>query len=101
MPLLFSYGTLQYDHVQRATFGRVLHGERDELPGFALSHVTAADGQTYANIRCDGVSRVAGAVFDVSGAELAAADRYEEDAAYQRVEVTLASGRRAWVYLVA
>ena len=34
MPLLFSYGTLQQDDVQRATFGRLLTGQRDTLPGY-------------------------------------------------------------------
>ena len=37
MPLLFSYGTLQEEDVQRSTFGRLLHGTRDELPGFEQS----------------------------------------------------------------
>ena len=32
-------------------------------------------------------------------AELAAADEYERPALYRRVEVTLASGRQAWVYV--
>ena len=43
MPLLFSYGTLQRDDVQRATFGRLLRGRPDELVGFARSTVTVAD----------------------------------------------------------
>ena len=33
MPLLFSDGTLQQENVQRATFGRLLGGQRDELTG--------------------------------------------------------------------
>ena len=32
--LLFSYGTLQLEAVQMATFGRKLTGTRDVLPGF-------------------------------------------------------------------
>jgi hypothetical protein len=39
MPLLFSYGTLQQEDVQLSTFGRLLHGQRDELPGFEQSFV--------------------------------------------------------------
>ena len=42
-------------------------------------------------------SRVKGTVLDVTDAELANSDRYEPDG-YTRVEATLASGRRAWVY---
>ena len=108
MPLLFSYGTLQDGDVQTATFGRVLHGERDELPGYvpalvriAQPEVAAAAGRThYDNVRESGreADRVRGTVFDITEAELAAADRYEEDAGYSRVVVTLASGTRAWVY---
>lgn len=39
-------------------------------------------------------------MFALTSAELAAADEYEVDA-YVRVEVTLASGARAWAYLDA
>ena len=108
MPLLFSYGTLQQPDVQRSTFGRLLDGQRDELPRFEPSQVriddpqvAAAAGRTHhANVIFNGRddSRVGGTVFDVSDAELAAADVYERTAAYERIAVTLASGRKAWVY---
>ena len=42
--------------------------------------------------------RVAGAVFEISDAELAHADAYEV-AAYVRVKAPLASGLEAWVYV--
>ena len=64
--------------------------------------VVAATGAThYANVVRNGRddSRVTGTVFDVTNADLAAADRYEAPAAYARVTVTLASGKRAWVYV--
>ena len=111
MPLLFSYGTLQQEDVQRATFGRLLHGHRDELPGFEPSLVriedprqAAASGRTHhANATFNGRddSRVPGTVFEVTDAELAAADDYERPASYERVAVTLASGNEAWVYVHA
>jgi gamma-glutamylcyclotransferase (GGCT)/AIG2-like uncharacterized protein YtfP len=41
---------------------------------------------------------VAGMVFEITAEELAAADRYEV-ADYTRVNVTLKSGLRAWVYV--
>ncbi len=111
MPLLFSYGTLQHDHVQLSTFGRLLQGQQDELPGFEPSLVRIKDpkvvatiGKTHhANATFNGRndSRVSGTVFEITDAELAAADKYEQLAAYNRVGVLLASGKQAWVYLDA
>jgi hypothetical protein len=111
MPLLFSYGTLQQDDVQLSTFGRLLKGDRDELPGFEPSLVPIADPTLAAKIgrthhdnaaftgRPD--SRVSGTVFEVTDAELVAADQYEQVAAYTRIAVTFASGRQGWVYVHA
>lgn len=107
MPLIFSYGSLQHPHVQRATFGRLLEGHPDELAGFAPHLVPvddpeeAASGQTHhANVVETGsdLDRVPGVVFEISEAELAAADDYERDAAYTRMAVVLTSGAHAWVY---
>src|SRR6185503_4097110 len=111
MPLIFSYGTLQDAHVQLSTFGRVLHGEHDELPQFEPSRVAIEDprivaalGRTHhANVTFTGrhESRVRGTVFEITDAELAATDRYEQPAAYRRILVTMASGKQAWVYRFA
>jgi len=111
MPLLFSYGTLQQEDVQRSTFGRLLDGQKDELPGFEPSlvriedaQIVAATGKTHhANVTFNGREdrRVSGTVFEITDAELAAADRYEQLAAYTRIAAKLASGRVAWVYLDA
>ncbi|MGN6527443.1 MAG: gamma-glutamylcyclotransferase family protein [Burkholderiaceae bacterium] len=110
MPLLFSYGTLQQDDVQRATFGRLLAGRADALVGWAQAMVAIEDpavvatsGKTHHPIvrpSGDAADRVPGTAFEVTDAELAAADRYEV-AAYRRVGVTLASGSEAWVYVDA
>ena len=109
MPLVFSYGTLQHAQVQLATFGRLLQGQRDELHGFEPSlvkiedpQVVATTGKTHhANVTFNGRpdSRVGGTVFEISDAELAAADQYEHLAAYKRIAVVLASGKQAWVYV--
>jgi gamma-glutamylcyclotransferase (GGCT)/AIG2-like uncharacterized protein YtfP len=109
MPLLFSYGTLQLETAQISAFGRTLSGQPDELPGCEPSSVriedpkAAADlGRThYANVTFNGRkdSRVSGTVYEITDAELAAADRYEEDAAYRRIAAVLASGKQAWVYV--
>ena len=106
---MFSYGTLQQPRVQQATFGRLLDGAADALPGFEPSlvpiedpRIAAASGKThYDNATHTGrpESSVRGTVFEVTDAELAAADEYERPAAYKRIEVDLASGRRAWVYV--
>jgi gamma-glutamylcyclotransferase (GGCT)/AIG2-like uncharacterized protein YtfP len=108
MPLLFSYGTLQQADVQLAHFGRLLDGHRDELPQYERElipipdpQVVASSGMThYANVTFNGRedSRVPGTVFEVTDAELTAADHYEQDAQYRRVTVSLASGKQAWVY---
>ncbi len=111
MPLLFSYGTLQDERVQLATFGRRLDGRRDALPGYETSQVRiddraerAATGLThYQNAvpssRVE--AHVPGMALEVTEAELANADEYERPAAYVRVAVVLASGTAAWVYVHA
>src|SRR6185295_6493071 len=40
---LFSYGTLQLEAVQLSTFGRLLPGESDALPGFELAPLEIED----------------------------------------------------------
>lgn len=110
MPFLFSYGTLQQDEVQRATFGRLLVGYRDELVGFEQSILTIGDpyvvetsGKTeHLIVRYSGNDdhRVPGTAFEITEGDLARADEYEV-AEYMRVATILASGREAWVYVDA
>ena len=106
--LLFLYGTLQQREVQLATFGRELLGTSDQLVGFHQSMVKIEDpevvktsGKTHHPIvKQTGIAgdRVAGTAFEVTDEELANADKYEVSD-YKRVSATLASGRRAWVYV--
>ena len=108
--LLFSYGTLQLENVQRSSFGRRLDGQPDAMPGYTRTMVEvtdpavlAASGERFHPIVSpsgDPTDEVAGTVFRISAEELAAADRYEV-ADYQRVQVRLTSGREAWVYVKA
>ena len=108
--LLFSYGTLQLERVQMATFGRSLAGTRDTLPGFALvplaiedQTVMAISGtarHTMARFTGNATDVVSGTVFAVTADELQSADRYEV-AAVTRVAVVLQSGTRAWAYVDA
>lgn len=109
MPLLFSYGTLQQQDVQQATFGRKLNGHSDELVGYEPSLVTIEDGQVaaklgmthHANAKFNGneESRVPGMVFEITDAELAGVDEYESVFSYKRVVAMLASGKQTWVYV--
>lgn len=105
---LFSYGTLRQPEVQRTTFGRLVEGRADALTGYALSPLTITDPDV---VRVSGAAvhriarrtgnpadRIPGVVFALTAAELAAADRYEVDA-YARIEVRLASGKAAFVYV--
>jgi hypothetical protein len=107
---LFSYGTLQFEQVQLATFGRKLDGQPDEMPGFSLAmvkiddpEVVATSGKTHHPVVAytgEPANRVTGTVFAITPEELAHADDYEVDA-YRRDRVTLASGIAAWVYVDA
>ena len=110
MPLLFSYGTLQQENVQLATFGRLLAGRPESLVGFEQSLVAIDDpevvrtsGKTHHPIvRYTGNpdARVRGTVFEITDQELAQSDRYEVSA-YTRVSAALSSGGTAWVYVDA
>src|SRR5688500_5267411 len=98
--LLFSYGTLQDTAVQLATFGRELTGRKDALPGYTQGFVRSGDAEYLNAVPAPSADdSVEGVVFEVTDAELDAADRYEEDADYRRIVVKLRSGAEAWVYI--
>ncbi len=104
---LFSYGTLQQDDVQIATFGRLLKGTLDNLIGYRLNQVKIEDakviaisGKEYHPIlikTSEPSDTVVGTIFEISDNELKLADTYEVDA-YVRVEGNFASGKTAWIY---
>jgi gamma-glutamylcyclotransferase (GGCT)/AIG2-like uncharacterized protein YtfP len=108
--LLFSYGTLQQDDVQMSSFGRLLEGQADAMPGYRQSLVEITDPEV---IKTSGkrfhpivepsgnpADEVQGRVFRITDAELKAADEYEVSD-YKRIEVPLRSGKKAWVYVKA
>ena len=72
---------------------------RNDDPQFVATSGKAYHADVTYNGRND--SRVPGTVFEITDAELAAADQYEQPAAYKRVAVLLASGNQAWVYVDA
>ncbi|SRR5579883_174342 len=107
---LFSYGTLRYESVQLATFGRLLKGTPDILSGFNLSMLEIKDSDVikksgeaahpilkYTGNQQD---QVTGFVFEITSDELKQADLYEVDD-YKRISVQLNSGIDAWVYVAA
>ncbi|HEU5179887.1 MAG TPA: gamma-glutamylcyclotransferase family protein [Candidatus Polarisedimenticolia bacterium] len=106
---LFSYGTLQREPIQLATFGRKLEGRPDVLNGYRLGQVEiqdheviAASGEThYRNLEPTGAVSdcVEGTVFMLTFRELERSDEYEAEADYRRIRVELKSGITAWVYL--
>jgi hypothetical protein len=110
MVRLFSYGTLRYKDVQLSTFGRELKGSADAIAGFTLARleitdpaVIAASGETHHLIMrrsADPADTVDGVVFEITPAELAAADAYEVDD-YVRIEIRSRSGLMTFVYVAA
>jgi gamma-glutamylcyclotransferase (GGCT)/AIG2-like uncharacterized protein YtfP len=108
---LFSYGTLQTEAVQLATFGRKLVGEPDTLLGYRQTllmiqdpSIVATSGAKYhLNVQFTGRDSdfVVGTIFKVTKKELERADIYEVAADYKRVSVQLKSGTRAWVYVAS
>ena len=107
---LFSYGTLQLDAVQVATFSRQLTGKRDVLAGFeetvliiedeAVISISGKTHHTIAKFTGRASDTISGTVYAVTPEEIQSADKYEV-AACQRVSVVLESGIRAWVYVDA
>lgn len=105
---LFSYGTLQLEEVQLATFGRPLMGHADVMHGYAMTMlkiedpaVVATSGKTHHPVVAysgDIRDEVRGTVFAITPEELRFADEYEV-ANYRRDRVLLASGVSAWVYV--
>ncbi|MGZ3273816.1 MAG: gamma-glutamylcyclotransferase family protein [Caulobacteraceae bacterium] len=106
--LLFSYGTLQDAQVQRETFGRLLTGRADALPGYRRGTLRITSPEVVATSGAeehpvveptgDPDDLVEGTVFEITPEELAAADVYEA-ADYRRIAVRLRSGTEAWLYV--
>lgn len=104
---LFSYGTLQKPAVQIELFGRLLSGAKDNLRSWKISSVEITDKAFLAKgeekfqltviFSNDETDFIEGTAFELSIEELLTADRYEPEN-YQRIQVELESGIKAWVY---
>ncbi|GAA4393087.1 gamma-glutamylcyclotransferase family protein [Tsukamurella soli] len=106
--LLFSYGTLQLPAVQAEVFGGPIAGTPDAVVGFVVEQLTIEDPEVVALsgaavhpvlVPGAATAEVVGTVFEVTDAQLTAADDYEVDA-YVRRGFPLRSGRTAWVYVL-
>lgn len=110
MEKLFSYGTLQLEHVQIETFGRKLKGAKDQLVGYVLSEVKITDAEVIKTsgkdihpiLKYTGSASdiVEGTVFEITTEELMQADEYEVDE-YVRIAGQFQSGQQAWAYVCA
>lgn len=106
--LLFSYGTLQLEKVQLENYGRILYGERDQLPGYRLEllkitskEVLLKSGKEIHPIAVrskNDLDLVEGVLFEITEEELIQTDKYEVSQ-YQRILTTFKSGKKAWVYV--
>lgn len=96
--------------MQLDTFGRLLDGDDDALPGYTVDYAEIEDTRVvdlsglsvHPVVRETGnpLDKVVGRALRVTEDELDAADEYEV-ALYRRVSAVLASGRTAWVYVSA
>ena len=105
---LFSYGTLQSESVQLATFGRRLDGQPDALVGYSIVMIEIEDQDFvvtsgtphHRNLCFTGAQSdiVEGTRLSLTKSELDLADSYEPSN-YERIQVQLRSGATAWVYI--
>lgn len=108
--IVFSYGTLQLPRVQQTLYGRTLESVEDVLPGYAavpmpitdpaVIEASGSDLHLALVPTDDPEAAIPGKALRVTEAELVTTDAYE-GTNYRRIEVTLASGTKAFVYVGA
>ena len=104
---LFTYGTLQNEAIQLDLFGRTLKGEVDHIKGFRVQELRFTSDHPEVPRRAypaaiytaNPTDMIRGKVYRLSESELKQADQYETEA-YSRIEVLLASGITAWIYVL-
>ncbi len=95
---IFAYGTLQDEQIQIALFKRKLKGRPDTLLGYEIAEEKLAGLYPVVFKSPNTVTSLSGMVYELTNTDLEIADDYEGDD-YQRIEVVLNSGTRAWVYI--
>jgi len=107
--LIFSYGTLQMEKVQHALFGRTIAMRDDVLLGWRSVALPIQDPDALdysglsvhqALVAAEPDAAIPGKTLEIEESDWPALDAYEGDL-YTRIQVTLASGNAAWVYVKA
>jgi len=94
---VFTYGTLQDKEVQLGVFSRVLTGTPDTLSTYRIAAQKVAGRYPTLEHTQNEKDKIKGMTYTLSLEELEKADAYEGDA-YERITITLASGKKAWTY---
>lgn len=103
MPLLFTYGTLQNNNIQRQLFGKEIHGTKDFLRCYKLETIKIPKNhplaETYFIARYTGNQndKIDGTVYKLDNNELVITDKYE-GSSYQRKTILLNSNKEAIIY---
>ena len=103
MEQLFSYGTLQSKEIQMQVFNKLLSGTEDQLVGYKLKDLQieeefGMEDYFVAMPSENLLDTVSGIAFTVSSEDLIKADQFESNA-YKRIQITLQSGTKAWIYI--
>ena len=99
MENLFVYGGLKDAELQKQVFGRSTRGTPDVLQEYSLSAIDIS-GNTYPIAIPKENKEIEGLVIEITPSELVKIDAFETDT-YQRIKVTLKSGKQAWVYAIS
>ncbi|GEM_PF-804760 len=97
MEQLFVFGTLRDPHMLREAVGRTIAGIPAVLAGYKRRYVLHLD-EPYPVLIPDKHHVVDGLLLAVTAKDLQRLDAYEDRVLYQRKQVTLTNGTKAWVY---
>ncbi|SDD58300.1 Uncharacterized conserved protein YtfP, gamma-glutamylcyclotransferase (GGCT)/AIG2-like family [Pricia antarctica] len=95
---LFTYGTLQDERLHHALFHKKMEGTSDTLRCYRISEAKVNGVYDMAEHTGNEEDTVEGIVYKIAEEHLKGADEYEGDL-YERISVTLVSGKKAWVYI--
>jgi gamma-glutamylcyclotransferase (GGCT)/AIG2-like uncharacterized protein YtfP len=94
---VFTYGTLRDKEIQLGVFSRVLSGTQDTLSTYRIAVQKVAGRYPTIEHTQNEKDEIRGKIYTLTTEELELADAYE-GAAYERIAVTLVSGKKAWAY---